>query len=274
MNVFVTGITGSLGTELTRLLIEDNHKIFGVSRSELNIKNFQYASYVDISLGNICDYNSLSDVVEKAGHIDVIFHLAALKHVELGEEYPERFIKTNVQGTMNVMALQRRKKIPKVVLSATDKGVRPINVYGCTKQIAEKLVLKNKNNAVCRYGNVFGSNGSLVTTLKSKADRGQHNQFELTHEDMTRYMIKIEDAAQFVYAARNWTGVNIPEMESVEIKELIMEFINIYCPEGSYRITGMRPGEKIHEDIAEGKTSYNAKRISKEGMAKLFKGIW
>jgi FlaA1/EpsC-like NDP-sugar epimerase len=135
-----------------------------------------------------------------------------------------------------------------VILSSTDKAAYPINAYGNTKALAEKLVLQNKRNVVCRYGNVIASRGSAIP-LFVKSLR-EHQTVSITHACMTRFFIRIEDAAQFVYEqSKAWDGgLKIPEMKGttmLEVVRAIAELLEI--PEFKTDFTGIRPGEKIHE---------------------------
>jgi FlaA1/EpsC-like NDP-sugar epimerase len=178
--------------------------------------------------------------------VDVIFHFAALKHVDQLESNPEEAIATNITGTINVLHAQRLNKIKKVVLSATDKGVYPVNTYGMTKGISERLVLRNPNNAVCRYGNVLGSRGSLLPALVKSLKT--ENRVYLTDPNMSRFWITINDAANFVVSAQNKSGLCIPPMKGAPVyllSEVVANLLNVKSYET--RQIGVRPGEKIEE---------------------------
>lgn len=271
MHFFITGITGTLGTEITKQLHKSAHQVTGISRVEKSIKNFKHKDAM-IYLGDIRDRAKLHQAMYKANKekaIDIVIHAAALKHVDLGEQYVEQFIETNINGTINVLNEQSKLNIKTVVLPSTDKAVEPINVYGCTKQIAEKLTLKNKNNIVCRYGNVFGSNGSLIQHLKKSLETGK--PVGLTDQQMTRYFIDIEDAAKFVIEKSKCPGLHTPIMKSCYISEIMSIFYNKYKQGMKFPITGIRPGEKLHEKLNPGSdSSYNAEKFTKEEILELF----
>ncbi len=258
MHVFITGITGTLGNAIVNYLCRngleynqifyphDKVKISGVTRSEKNLQLFKSHKNVNMFLCNIVDIDKLKyamSLAQKNDSIDIIYHLAALKHVELGEQYIDNFLDTNVSGTKNILSLQNFFDIKKVVFPSTDKAVEPVNAYGCTKLLAEKLVLKNPSNTVCRYGNVFGSNGSLVQKLK-------YGKPGLTHKSMTRFFIDIDAAAEFVIKSTNGQGVKIPKMKAAYIKMVMDIYYKYYDPKNAkYPIVGIRKGEKIHEKL-------------------------
>lgn len=249
MNIFITGITGTLGQAvLADLLKDEKHHVFGYSRDEKKQSEIPPHERLTLILGDVRDQRRLN---ESTRGMDLILHFAALKRVDTLELNPEESIETNVNGTINILGAQRINKIRRVVLSSTDKACKPINVYGYCKALSEKLVLRNKNNVVVRYGNVLGSRGSAVPAFIESISK--NSQVSLTHKEMTRFFIKIEDAASFVLdcAMRADGGLRIYEkMKACKMTDLIDVIAGAFG-DTTYSIKdiGMRPGEKIHEDL-------------------------
>lgn len=276
--ILITGITGTLGTEVSQMLLTDpSFHVFGFSRDEQKQRLFKKHPRLTMILGDVRDQRRL---IESTRDIDLILHFAALKCVDTLEDNPEESIATNIEGTMNVLGAQRINKIPRVVLSSTDKAVYPINVYGECKAIAEKLMLRNKNNVVIRYGNVLASRGSVVPTFIKSLKKNK--SAEVTHEDMTRFFITPEQASDFVVqcAFGKHGGLKIlGSMKAVGILELVMvlaKMLNIEKPR--IKVTGMRPGEKMHEHLIadhEGLPvdSRNAPRYSEQELIDLLTPI-
>ena len=244
MRCLITDITGTLGQAVTKILLEEGHEVTGYSRDELKQSQLPFVSKVTLYLGDIRDKERL---VEASRGKDIIFHFAALKRVDALQENPEEAYKTNVLGTDNVLHAQRHNGIPRVVLSSTDKAAYPINVYGCTKQIAESLVLRNPNNVVCRYGNVLASRGSAVPVFVDAIKRGK--PVPITDTRMTRFFIRIEDAAKFVVASSMGVtgGLKIPPMRGCKMTSVASAIALLLGHEYSLRDVGCRPGEKLAE---------------------------
>lgn len=252
MKYFITGITGSLGQEVCKILLEkEGNFITGFSRDEDKQCKLTKHPRLTLYLGDIRDRDRL---LEASRNSDVIFHFAALKHIDLLEENPEESIETNIWGTQNVLHAQRINDIKRVVLSSTDKAAYPINVYGACKSIAEKLVLRRSDNFVSRYGNVIASRGSVipqfVKTLK------EENKVYITDTNMSRFWITLPEAAQFISALGTVSGkggIKIPSMKGakvIDVASVVAECMGI----NSYQTKeiGIRPGEKIHECLRMG----------------------
>lgn len=276
--VLISGITGSLGTCVReKLLAKKTFHIFGLSRDEQKQRLIPPNKNLTLILGDVRDQTR---VLESTRNIDLIFHFAALKCVDTLEDNPEESIRTNINGTENILYSQRINKIPRVILSSTDKACKPINVYGACKLLAEKLVLRNKNNVVVRYGNVLASRGSVIGMfIKTIQEKGL---VEITDVNMTRFFIRIEDAAEFVIesALEKSGGLKIFNMKSVNIIDLayaVGELVGVRKP--IIRVTGMRPGEKIHEDLVheyerkDALTSQTCSRYPKDELLKLLAPI-
>jgi UDP-N-acetylglucosamine 4,6-dehydratase len=247
MRILITGITGTLGTALTTLLLEDGHEVVGYSRCELKQSQFQKHEKLTMYVGDVRDRDRL---IEASRNVDLIFHLSALKRIDSCEENPEECVATNVYGTENVLHAQRINKIPRVVLSSTDKAVYPINIYGMSKATAEKLVRRNPNNVVCRWGNVLGSRGSAIPHFVKTLREGKY--LDITDKKCTRYWLPVEDAAIFMWLASQKPvgGLYIPEMKAYPVLKLALMIAKIIGIEPK-RINdiGIRAGEKLHEHL-------------------------
>lgn len=246
--VFITGITGTLGQQvLKHLLVHPSIQVTGYSRDEQKQRLIVPHKNLTLYLGDVRDKNRL---VEATRGMDLIFHFAALKCVDTLEDNPDEAIKTNLDGTMNVLHSQRHNNIPRVVLASTDKACRPINTYGFTKALAEKLVLRNSNNVVVRYGNVLGSRGSVVPMFeKTILESGSVN---ITDTRMTRFFLTQDQAAQFVIQSSRGAlgGLKIFNMKSAKMTALADAMAKVLGkPKPKIKEIGSRPGEKIHEDL-------------------------
>lgn len=270
MKYLVSGITGTLGQAVAKLILanEDN-ELIGISRDEQKQRALTPHPRMKLLLGDVRDSDRMMCV---SRDVDVLFHFAALKCVDTLEFEPEECLKTNVIGTENIMRAQNVNKIRKVVLSSTDKAVYPINVYGHSKALAERLVLANPSNIVCRYGNVVASRGSVVPSF-AKTLR-EEKKIYITDLAMTRFWISIQRAAQFVFDSSEGSGINIPVMKSADVysvAEAIGSIIGVHAWETE--ITGLRPGEKIHEDITHDMDSFKSERYSYNELVDLLKPV-
>ena len=253
--VLITGITGTLGTELTRYLL-DKHgndiEILGISRDEQKQQNYPIKDRrLRLKLADIRDKESLFRAAVTCAWepYDCIFHLAALKCAPQLEANPSEAVAANIRGTENVLDLARELQ-SRVCFTSSDKAVYPVNIYGMTKAAGEKLVLDNPDNVVCRYGNVLGSRGSilpsLIDSLKTK------RKAFITDPAMTRFWIPIKKVAEFVaYCGLEGNGgLQIPELQSAKVTDLIHATAEILeIPAFEMENIGVRPGEKIHEHL-------------------------
>lgn len=247
MKAFVTGVTGSLGGALLKLLLEDSHEVVGFSRDELKQSTIPKHDKLTLYLGDIRNKDRL---LEASRGADVIFNLAAMKRIEMSEEQPEEAIATNVQGTENVLFAQRMNKIPRVILVSTDKSCLPITAYGATKFLAERLVLRNPNNVVARYGNVLASRGSILPLFQKSIQ--QHGVVHITDRRCSRFWWSLNEAATFVYlcAVRPSGGLMIPNLKAypvVGLANLLAQVLG--CPPPDIVEVGLRCREKIHEQM-------------------------
>lgn len=256
-SVLITGGTGSLGKALIKYLMENTkvRRIAIYSRDELKQHNLRNEIGEDGRLrwfiGDIRDLERL----KRALHgIDFVIHAAALKQVDTGEYNPMEFIKTNILGSQNVIDASIEVGVKKVVALSTDKASSPINLYGATKLTADKLFVAANNYSysygttfsVVRYGNVMGSRGSVIPFWKSLAEAG--HPLPITDLRMTRFWIGIEQAVQFVMDSleiMKGGELYIPRIPSMRIVDLA----SAVAPDAKLEEVGMRPGEKLHEEM-------------------------
>lgn len=242
--VLITGGSGSLGNALIKYLHPDFYQVTVYSRDEYK-QRILMADHPDVKyiVGDVRDARHLSEV---ARGYDIIIHAAALKHVPTGEESPEETVKTNILGTMNVIGAAKRSGIQKVVYVSTDKGSHPVNLYGMTKAVSEKLMIA-ANEGVCefvctRYGNVVGSRGSIIETLKSKP----LESVTVTDIRMTRFWMSLYEAVLIVEKAMGQAKpgeIFVPKIRGMKV----VDMFRAVAPKVKLIPTGMRPGEKLHE---------------------------
>ena len=266
MILTITGGTGSLGTAITKqqdILREyDITQIRVISRDEQKQAKLEKEYKGTIELRTILgDVRSLDRMRLALRQSDYIIHAAALKMVERVEKDVPEAVRTNVEGTLNVQqAVLENRTLCNAILVSTDKAVDPINAYGCTKAMAEKTWLwGNQISAtkfgICRYGNVFGSRGSVIELWHKKAMNKEY--LPITDERMTRFFITVDKAAKFVlyHTLEDAKGIHIPDMKSIEMVRLAKIIWDYHNPGEKERIelVGLRAGEKIHEVL----TSHN-----------------
>ena len=266
-SILITGGTGSLGQALTKRIISkygevrrlivfsrDEQKQFKMAQ-EFPEKDFSFMRYF---IGDVRDSDRLSVAFKD---VDLVIHAAAMKHVHIAEYNPNECIKTNVDGAKNVIAAAIENKVNRVVALSTDKACAPINLYGATKLVSDKLFVaanNTKGNAeitfsVVRYGNVMGSNGSVIPFFLKKRKDGT---LPITHKDMTRFNIPIEEGVDMIFYAleNSWGGeIFVPKIPSYRIMDLA-DAIGSKCEK---KIIGIRPGEKIHEEMISESDSLN-----------------
>ena len=269
--VLITGAGGSIGSEIARQCHD-----FG-AQSLLLLEHAEYNLYkikeelpeAIARLVSVTNREALQDVF-KAFEPDIVIHAAAYKHVPLCEDNIESAVKNNILGTMNVVDLSIANAVQKLVIISTDKAVRPTNVMGATKRVTE-LYAQNINSkdteiVAVRFGNVLGSSGSVIPKFKYQIEHG--GPVTVTHPDMTRFFMLIPEACQLVLQAASIAKGNelfILDMgEPVKIVDLAEKMIQLYGKEDEVQIefTGLRPGEKLYEELmldeSEQKTKYES----------------
>lgn len=272
--ILITGGTGSLGKAITKYLIENHPDISRLviySRDEQ--KQFQMAHeypndkfpFLRYFIGDVRDLNRLKRAFQG---VDYVIHAAAMKHVHIAEYNPTECISTNVDGANNVIHAALETEVSRVVALSTDKACAPVNLYGATKLTSDKLFVAANNIrgrnpikiSVVRYGNVMGSNGSVIPFFRKM--KKEKNELPITHPDMTRFNIPIEGGVQMVFHALEHAmggEIFIPKIPSYKILD-VAEAIG---PECSKPVVGVRPGEKIHEEMITAADSLNTYDLGK-----------
>ena len=266
-SILITGGTGSFGKEFVKIVLK---KYPGIKRlviySRDEQKQFQMANdypedkypQLRFFIGDVRDYDRLRMALKG---IDTLVHAAAMKHVHIAEYNPMECIKTNIMGAENVIMACLDADVENVVALSTDKAAAPINLYGATKLASDKLFIAANNIkgkkkikfSVVRYGNVMGSNGSVIPFFLNKR---KEKFLPITDPTMTRFNILLTEAVDMVLHALDnaWGGeLFVPKIPSYKITDLAMAI----APDCEHRIVGIRPGEKIHEEMITASDSYN-----------------
>lgn len=264
-NYLITGGCGSLGTAIVDKLLTTNAKkivIFDNSEYALALAKKKYNDKrIRFFYGDI---RELPRLKQAFNGIDYVIHTAALKHVDIGEENPAEMVKTNVIGTENVIYAAISCNVKKVLGVSSDKACNPTNLYGATKLCAEKYLIdgnvysgkKGAKFSAMRCGNFIGSKGSVIEYFDRLINSGA-TELPLTDERMSRFWITLESAAEFALKCINdMRGGEIyaPKLESKTVKSIIEEEYGM-----SYKIIGMRPGEKLYEYMINADERYNEK---------------
>lgn len=266
-SILITGGTGSLGKALTRRIFRqfpNVKRLVIFSRDEQ--KQFQMAQEFPVQkykairyfIGDVRDRERL---VRAMNGIQYVIHAAAMKHVHIAEYNPSECIKTNVGGAENVIHACLQTKVKRVVALSTDKACAPINLYGATKLTSDKLFIAANNIkganevrfSVVRYGNVMGSNGSVIPFFIKKRKEGF---LPITDPNMTRFNISLDGGVDMVFHALSeaWGGeLFVPKIPSYKI----LDVAKAIAPNTEHRVVGIRPGEKIHEEMITPSDSFN-----------------
>lgn len=264
-NLLITGGTGSFGNAAVNFLLKNTelNKLIIFSRDEnkqFEMQNLYKSKKLRFFLGDVRDESRL-DIALK--DVDYVIHAAALKQVPAAEYNPFECIKTNIYGTQALILSSIKNGVKKIIGLSTDKACNPINLYGATKLCAEKLLINanqysvpsKTNFSVVRYGNVIASRGSVVPYFKDLILQGK-KKLPLTHIEMTRFFISLNDAVIFVIESlKRQSGgeIFIPKMSSIYIRDLI----RIIDKNIGLFITGIRNGEKIHEVLCSSDEAIN-----------------
>lgn len=258
-SILITGGTGSLGKALTQHILTKYPKVKKLviySRDEQ--KQFQMAQefpsdkfpQIRFLIGDVRDADRLKRAFKD---IDFVIHAAAMKHVPIAEYNPDECVKTNIHGAQNVIDACLETGVDRVVALSTDKACAPINLYGATKLASDKLFVAANNItgwnpirfSVVRYGNVMGSNGSVIPFFINKKKEGI---LPITDSEMTRFNISLQGGVDMVMHALEhaWGGeIFVPKIPSYKI----MDVAEAIGPECEHKIVGIRPGEKVHEEM-------------------------
>jgi UDP-N-acetylglucosamine 4,6-dehydratase len=266
-SVLITGGTGSFGQRLVQALLErhDLKRLVVFSRDELKQSVMAQSEIAQTNgdrlrffIGDVRDGARLRWALQD---IDTVVHAAALKQVPAGEYNPQEFVKTNIGGAQNVIDAALETGVRRVVALSTDKAAAPINLYGATKLVSDKLFVSANNIkgrrdlrfSVVRYGNVMGSRGSVVPFFLSRAGSGE---LPITDPGMTRFNISLDEGVDLVlWALEHGTGgeIFVPKIPSFRITDLA----EAIAPTAEHRVVGIRPGEKIHEEMITASDSFS-----------------
>ncbi|ABZ75959.1 polysaccharide biosynthesis protein CapD [Shewanella halifaxensis HAW-EB4] len=264
-SILITGGTGSFGRMYTRTILEryKPKRLIIFSRDELK----QYEMQQEFNepcmryfIGDVRDGDRLKQAFRD---VDFVIHAAALKQVPAAEYNPMECIKTNIHGAENVIKAAIENGVEKVIALSTDKAANPINLYGATKLASDKLFVAANNIvgegrtrfSAVRYGNVVGSRGSVVPLFKAIVARGE-TCLPITHEEMTRFWISLQDGVDFVlknFSRMQGGEIFVPKIPSVCITDLA----KAYAPNLEHKIIGIRPGEKMHEIMCPADDSHH-----------------
>jgi UDP-N-acetylglucosamine 4,6-dehydratase len=272
-SILVTGGTGSFGRAFVARLLKnypDIRRVVIFSRDELKqfelSQEFSPLEYPSIRyfLGDVRDLSRLKRALE---NVDYVVHAAALKQVPAAEYNPFEFIKTNIMGAQNLIEACLDSNVKGVVALSTDKAAAPVNLYGATKLCSDKLFVSANNIAggrdmffsIVRYGNVMGSRGSVIPFFLKQREQGY---LTITDPQMTRFNITLDQGIDLVlWALENSMGgeIFIPKIPSYRI----MDVANAIAPDCQIKITGIRPGEKLHEEMITTSDSLNTVDLAK-----------
>lgn len=272
-SVLITGGTGSLGKALTKTILErwpEVKRLVIYSRDEQ--KQFQMAfEYPEAKfpamryfIGDVRDFERLKRAFKG---IDYVIHAAAMKHVPIAEYNPDECVKTNINGAENVIRATLETNVSRVVALSTDKACAPINLYGATKLTSDKLFIAANNIkgeqvvqfSVVRYGNVMGSNGSVMPFFLKRKTTGS---LPITDPNMTRFNISLEEGVNMVLHALEtaWGGeLFVPKIPSYKITDVATAI----APDCNQEVIGIRPGEKVHEEMITVSDSFTTYDLGK-----------
>lgn len=263
----VTGAAGSIGSEITRQLSNYQVKqLILIDQAESPLYELEQEllrngiENIIAIVGDVRDYNRMNLVFETYLP-NKVYHAAAYKHVPLMEAFPYEAVKINILGTKNIADLSLKYKADRFVMVSTDKAVNPTNIMGATKRVAEMYVSSLSNSdsntvfTITRFGNVLGSNGSVIPLFKKQIEKG--GPLTVTHKDITRYFMTIPEACSLVLEAGTMGEggeIYIFDMgKSVKIFDLAKKMISLsgfnYPNDIDIKITGLRPGEKLFEEL-------------------------
>jgi len=263
-SILITGGTGSFGKQFIKTIFNkyEPNKLIIYSRDELKQYEMQQkwpdGGIMRYFIGDVRDYHRLKMAMTG---VDIVIHAAALKHVPAAEYNPFEAVKTNIIGGQNVIDAAMEEGVKKIIALSTDKAAAPINLYGATKLTSDKLFIAANNYkgehdislSVVRYGNVFGSRGSVIPFFLNQKEKGV---LPITDERMTRFSITLQEGVDFVLGCleKMWGGeLFVPKISSYSI----LDVAKAIAPECKHKIIGIRPGEKLHEEMITTTDSIN-----------------
>lgn len=272
-SILITGGTGSFGKEFTKTILAkwpEVKRLVIYSRDEQKqfqmAQDYPEAKYPNLRffIGDVRDGERLKRAFQG---VDYVIHAAAMKHVHIAEYNPDECVKTNIGGAENVIKAALETNVERVVALSTDKACAPINLYGATKLTSDKLFIAANNIkgdkklkfSVVRYGNVMGSNGSVIPFFITKRKEGK---LPITDPNMTRFNISLADGVQMVLNALDvaWGGeLYVPKIPSYKI----MDVAQAIGPDCELEIVGIRPGEKVHEEMITSSDSFTTYDLGK-----------
>lgn len=274
--VLIIGGTGTVGSGIAKTLLKGNvHTVRVLSRDEykqyIMMQEMDGIKNIRFLIGDVRDKERIERAMED---IDIVFHIAAMKHVPSCEYNPMEAVKTNVIGTQNVIAAAINNDVEKVILTSTDKTINPTNTYGATKLLAERLIVsanyyKGSSRTIfsaVRFGNIIGSRGSVIPLFKKQII--EKSEITVTNSKMTRFMMTLSQAVDLTVEACTKAGggeifvlkmpvINLGDLVSIAIEEVSRKY-NIRREKIGIREIGLRPGEKLYEELMTCEEGKNA----------------
>ena len=253
--ILITGGAGSFGQKFSEIILKEyNPKSLRIydnrELAEVEMERKFNDSRLRFFIGDVRDKSRLYRAMRD---VDIVVHAAALKHVPICEYNPIEAIRTNIDGAINVIEAAIDNLVERIITISTDKAVYPVNLYGATKKVAEKLFIQGNSYtgekktifSCTRYGNVLASSGSIVPLFEEQKKRGE---ITITNEKMTRFWITLEQGVRFVIKCLDLMKggeIFVPKISSMKIVDLA----EVIAPDAKKRIIGIRPGEKLHETL-------------------------
>ena len=272
-NIMIIGGTGALGNTLTSRYCDDNNIVIFSRDEHKQVEMKQKFENVIYQIGDVKDKESLLQALNEYKP-DVVINTAALKHVPICEDNPYESVKTNIIGHKNLIeCINSHGNVETLIFVSTDKACKPINVYGMCKAISERLYVDfaNKQNDIkvvlCRYGNVLESTGSVIPFFKKLLNNGS-DTLPITNERMTRFLLSLDESVDLIEWALNHDNshgnIVVPRLESLKVVDLAKEIGKTYgFDDIKLNLIGIRPGEKIHEEMVSLEESLRVKEYDK-----------
>jgi len=293
-NIFITGVCGTVGSELLRQLSTfDCGRIVGIDNNETELffldQEFENTDNIELFLGDLRDKAAITRLMKGA---DIVLHTAALKHVILCERSPRDAVLTNIEGVTNIIDAAEINKVERVIFTSSDKAVNPTNVMGTTKLMGERLMTAANAHrcsdsdtiyASTRFGNVLGSRGSVVPIFARQIEKGI--PITITDTEMTRFIMTLKESVRLVLES-TWIArggeVFVTKMSIIRIADLAEVMIDLLAPryglksqDIAIKIIGSKPGEKLYEElISEEEVRRTLELSSFYAVLPAFKGIY